>query len=290
MEPKKEQKTPKDRVKAAAKKVTALKDGLAGSRPSSEGKRIVGTRVESELAKKKDNKQNVDAKKRKGRTHSGKRAATIVMNPEIRRSVKEPLREAVVVWGRMNPPTVGHERLINEAIAMAELRESDAVVFLSRTSTGERNPLPHHTRIELVEKVADGRAVVRRDALANPIDVLAALSEDYDSVVVVTGEEHVDDYVRFFEDYNGDLFDLEEMYIRPLKRDENSALISESISATDMRALAMADDMIAFTEGLPAALQEQGPMLAGLVKQCTLLNEGADQSNMLSKVVKNLLV
>lgn len=60
--------------------------------------------------------------------------------------------KVVFTCGRMNPPTVGHERLIRAAQEVADDEGSQLVVFTTRTQDGERNPLEPEIKKSFIER------------------------------------------------------------------------------------------------------------------------------------------
>ena len=66
----------------------------------------------------------------------------------------EPSSEgAVVVFGRFNPPTTGHEKLLKSANSEAERLGFDLRVYPSRTVDAKKNPLQPGTKIEYMQKM-----------------------------------------------------------------------------------------------------------------------------------------
>ena len=50
------------------------------------------------------------------------------------------MKTAVFVFGRFNPPTIGHEKLLNALTATAQREGGKALVYTSSTQDAKKNP------------------------------------------------------------------------------------------------------------------------------------------------------
>jgi len=193
---------------------------------------------------------------KKGKTHSGQKAALIVVRPRLK-GIHEELKTAVVAWGRMNPPTVGHEALVDAVASIAEEVGGVPLLCLSNT-VNAKNPLTLSERMVLVEEAfGDKIYTIDEASIKDPISLFAHIAEHYDNIVVVTGEEHEADYLRMLSVYNGSEFVFEDAEVVVLERNAKSEVLSENISATKMREYAQDGNFESFKEGLPANLPAQ---------------------------------
>jgi len=60
-------------------------------------------------------------------------------------------KTAVFAFGRMNPPTIGHEKLIDTGKMLANSLDADFFVFPTRTHDIERNPLDFNTKLKFLK-------------------------------------------------------------------------------------------------------------------------------------------
>ncbi len=230
--------------------------------------------------------QAIDRGKLKAnRTHSGSRAAEIVIRPPLKLT-REDTDIAVVAWGRMNPPTKGHERLVKLVSELAEDQGAYPMLFLSPGKQDIKNPLSYNERMYMAEE-AFGHLVNVEEAseVTDPIKLLKYVSERFDKVVVVTGAEHQADYERFFEDYNGIEFTFESTELFIVDRDQTSTELDESISATQMREYAITGNVEKFTLGLPEALQEQSQYVMDCVRFGQALLEAKKTNVMVNAII-----
>ena len=61
-------------------------------------------------------------------------------------------RIAVITFGRFNPPTIGHEKMINRITAVAKRYGGDAYVFAGGSQDAKKNPLPYDENMKLMKK------------------------------------------------------------------------------------------------------------------------------------------
>ena len=52
------------------------------------------------------------------------------------------MKTAVFVFGRFNPPTIGHEKLLNALTATAQREGGKALVYTSSTQDAKKNHFP----------------------------------------------------------------------------------------------------------------------------------------------------
>lgn len=223
-------------------------------------------------------------KLKRGKTHSGQRAAEIVVRPALN-VVREEADTAVVAWGRMNPPTIGHLRLVEAVSSKAAELGGYPMLFLSKTMN-ERNPLSLNERLDLVTDAFGDMVHIEEAAeVTDPITLLKYVSEDFKNVVVVTGPEHAADYSRFFETYNGKEFNFDSMNLVVLGRDEKASQLEESISATQMRKWALEGASDLFESGLPQALKMDSEHIMEMVRYGMSLQEAAASDNPATRAI-----
>ena len=51
------------------------------------------------------------------------------------------MKTAVFAFGRFNPPTIGHEKLINAVIAVNQRERGTAFIYGSHSQDSKKNPL-----------------------------------------------------------------------------------------------------------------------------------------------------
>ena len=160
----------------------------------------------------------------------------------------------VIVFGRFNPPTVGHEKLLKFAGNEAKRNAFDLRVYPSRSADAKKNPLQPGTKIEYMKKMfPDYQDDIKDDPNAKTIfDVLVACFDiGYKAVTIVVGQDRLSEFQSLAQKYNGDLYDFEEIVVVSAgARDADSEGL-EGMSASKMRKAAADNDFKAFAKGIP---------------------------------------
>ena len=167
----------------------------------------------------------------------------------------EPSSEgAVVVFGRFNPPTTGHEKLLKSAGTEASRTGADLRIYPSRSVDAKKNPLQPGTKIEYMQKMfPDFAESIKDDPNAKTIfDVLIACQNlAYKSVTIVVGQDRLAEFQGLAQKYNGDLYEFEEIKVISAGQRDADAEGLEGMSASKMRDAAAKDDFKAFAKGIP---------------------------------------
>ena len=160
----------------------------------------------------------------------------------------------VVVFGRFNPPTVGHQKLLDKAASEASRLGYDFKIYPSRSVDAKKNPLQPGAKIEYMKKMfSDYEESIKDDPNARTIfDVLvAAANLGYKGVTIVVGQDRLSEFQSLAQKYNGDLYDFEDLQVISAgARDPDSEGL-EGMSASKMRDAVAKDDFKAFAKGIP---------------------------------------
>jgi FAD synthase len=75
------------------------------------------------------------------------------------------MSKAVITWGRLNPVTIGHEKLVNKVKSEAKKRGAMPHVYhFAYTRQAKKNPLDYNTKYNFARK-AFGSVVTKSNAL-----------------------------------------------------------------------------------------------------------------------------
>ena len=109
----------------------------------------------------------------------------------------QPLSDGVVVtFGRFNPPTTGHEKLLKAAGQQAKRQGFDLRVYPSRTQDSKKNPLEPSTKIEYMKKMfPDFEETLEMMLTKTIFDVLkACYNLGYKAVTIVVGQDRLAEF------------------------------------------------------------------------------------------------
>jgi len=163
-------------------------------------------------------------------------------------------------FGRMNPPTSGHEKLMNE---LSKKSGSNPYrVYLSQSTDNKKNPLNYNYKIKTVRKFfpKHARSVMLDKKVKNVFDAATKLySEGYKNINMVVGSDRINEFKKLLEKYNGvkgrhGLYKFNKInVISAGDRDPDADGIS-GMSASKMRSLASKGDFTQFSQGLPKSV------------------------------------
>ena len=163
-------------------------------------------------------------------------------------------------FGRMNPPTTGHEKLMNELSKKSG--RNPYRVFLSQSSDNKKNPLDYNYKVKTVRKFfpKHARSVMLDKKVKNVFDAVTKLyDEGYKNINMVVGSDRTNEFKKLLEKYNGvkgrhGLYKFNKInVISAGDRDPDAEDVS-GMSASKMRKLASDGDFTQFSQGLPRSV------------------------------------
>jgi hypothetical protein len=157
-----------------------------------------------------------------------------------------------VVFGRFNPPTIAHKRLIDQAFEIAA--GSEFRIYPSRTVDSTKNPLNPDQKVKYMRKLFPNYKdnIINDDDAKTIFDVLVMAQDDgFDSVNIIVGSDRVSEFDRLAAEQNGSLYNFEEINVIPSRDKDPDSLTAEGESASRMRRAAVEDDFSTFQAGMP---------------------------------------
>ena len=174
-------------------------------------------------------------------------------------------RAVVITFGRFQPPTIGHEKLINAVIAHAQKIGAEHRIYASQSFDGNRpraavkNPLHYTDKIKFMRKMFPGANIVMGDDDTNTfMRVLYQLQkEKYTIVHVVVGDDRVPEIRKTVKQYLGSDdpetgLNFEEFKVVSAGKRDPEAEGVEGMSASKLRAAAADNDFKLFKKGMPS--------------------------------------
>ena len=162
-----------------------------------------------------------------------------------------------VVFGRFNPPTVGHEKLLKSADRMAE--GDDFKVYPSRTQDPKKNPLDADMKVSYMKKMFSDykENIVNDPNMRSIFDVLVAANEDgYENINIVVGADRQAEFENLAQKYNGELYEFNQIRVISAGARDSEAEGVEGMSASKMRKAVVEDDFASFRRGTPKTLDD----------------------------------
>ena len=144
------------------------------------------------------------------------------------------LKTVVLAFGRMNPPTIGHKKLMEKIVSVAKKENADAKLYLSHSQDAERNPLSYEEKIKFAKLMGVKGLEVVSSPLRTIYQVVAEQGKDgYKRVIVICGSDRLEAFKslkKYTKEWNLDLIEL----VSAGNRNDNSNGVSGA-SATKLR-------------------------------------------------------
>ena len=159
-----------------------------------------------------------------------------------------------LAFGRFNPPHAGHQQLMDIAAQSAEAEESDYIIVPSRSQDPKKNPLDADTKVSMMRQMfpQHSERIVNDGANRTIFDVLKKAHNDgYTNVRIVAGQDRVKEFDKLSQNYNGQLYQFDNMEVVSSGDRDPDAEGMEGLSSSRMRLAAAEGDFKTFRAGLP---------------------------------------
>ena len=167
-------------------------------------------------------------------------------------------------FGRFNPPTIGHEKLINK---VKSLPTDDYKIFLSRSNDPKKNPLSPRDKLDIMKKMFPSHARnIEINQTNMVLDIATMLyKKGYTDVTMVAGSDRVREFETILKKYNGvssrhGMYDFDNIRVVSAGERDPDAEGATGMSASKMRAAAAKGDLNNFKKGLPRGVDADSIM------------------------------
>ena len=191
-------------------------------------------------------------------------------------------REIAFTFGRFNPPTVGHEKLIKKVAGAS----SAFKIFLSRSEDKKKNPLSPRTKLTHMKFMFPKYS--RNIEISNTnmiLDIASKLhKQGYTAIKMVVGSDRVREFETILKKYNGErnrhgFYDFETIkVISAGERDPDAEGVS-GMSASKMRSAAEKDDIQTFKKGIPGGYRDAEKLFKDVRKGMRLADNYSYETN-----------
>jgi|688.fasta_scaffold58663_4 hypothetical protein len=163
---------------------------------------------------------------------------------------------AVFSYGRYNPPTTGHQLLIDKLVEVAKQKNGDAFLIPTHTIDKKKNPLTLEEKTYVLEQMCDNVKILKTGKTF--VEALKELqNRGYTSVYQIAGSDRIPEFTHIINTYNNKPNKVGEIpfsfanyeLISSGERDPDSETV-EGMSASKLRSLAINGDLNAFVNGM----------------------------------------
>ena len=172
---------------------------------------------------------------------------------------------AIFTFGRFNPPTLGHEKLVTAVANVARREGGEYFVYPSHSQDPKKNPLDQTTKVNYMKKMfPKHKENIIISTGKNALQAASELhDEGYTNLVMVVGSDRVKDFQTLLDRYNGDenkahgFYDFDKIKVVSAgERDPDAEGVS-GMSASKMRQSAVEGDFKTFRSGIPSSLNDK---------------------------------
>ena len=167
-------------------------------------------------------------------------------------------------FGRFNPPTIGHEKLINK---VSSVRADDYRIYLSRSEDPKKNPLSARDKLSIMKQMFPRHA--RKIVINTTNMILDICTELYKQgiteIFMVVGSDRVREFETIINKYNNvrsrhGFYNFDNVNVLSAGERDPDAEGATGMSASKMRAAAAKGDLKSFEKGLPRGVNADALM------------------------------
>ena len=188
-----------------------------------------------------------------------------VTDDEIDSLKTEAVNTIAFAFGRFNPPTIGHLKLMDKV----KSQSNNYKIYLSRSEDPKKNPLSPREKLSFMKTMFPTHA---RNIEINPsnnvLDILVRLNGKFNSIVMVAGSDRIREFDTLLKRYNDvksrhGYYKFDNIKVVSAGERDPDAEGATGMSASKMRAAAEKGDITSFKKGLPNTFRDAD----GLMKQ-----------------------
>ena len=176
-------------------------------------------------------------------------------------NLQEAPKTVAFTFGRFNPPTIGHEKLLDK---VASMRADEYLIFASHTRNPKKDPLEYSLKIAYMQRSfpKHKRNIIVSKA-RNIFEILVDLQKMYNpignplkSLIMVVGSDRVKEFEGLINKYNGvkathGYYNFQNIQVKSAGERDPDAEGVEGMSASKMRVAAADSDFDSFKLGTP---------------------------------------
>ena len=209
----------------------------------------------SQSSSEKSSGQEVPTQSQSSSQQSTGQQDTIQQGPPPVEKTKGTL---TIAFGRFNPPTTGHEKLLDTVASNSD--EGDYIIIPSRSQDKKKNPLDPDTKISVMRQMypKHSEKIVNDPANRTIFDVLKKAHMDgYAGVRIIGGGDRVKEFENLSGNYNGKLYQFDTLEVKSAGDRDPDAEGTEGMSASKQRKAAAEGDFKSFRQGVPKSMDDK---------------------------------
>jgi len=187
------------------------------------------------------------------------------------RAVGEALDKAnklIFAFGRFNPPTTGHAKLMKEVITQARKNNANHIVYASASTDRRSNPLDVNTKVKFMKKMFPQNNIKAAGGNQRTfMEILKFFDKMYGEIIMIAGSDRVREFQALADKYNGKDYNYKSIkLVSSGERDPDAEGVS-GMSASKMREMAKNNDYRNFKSGVTGLSDSETRELFNAVKK-----------------------
>ena len=183
-----------------------------------------------------------------------------------------------VAFGRFNPPTTGHEKLLNTVASSSD--DGDYVIIPSRSQDKKKNPLDPDMKVSVMKQMfpQHSEKIINDPTNKTIFDILKRAHNDgYAGVRIVGGADRQKEFDKLVNNYNGKMYQFDNIEVRSAGDRDPDGDGLEGMSASKQRKAAAENDFDGFLRGVPTSMNKKAAReLFDNVRKSMKIKEGWD--------------
>lgn len=117
---------------------------------------------------------------------------------------EEKRKEVVFTFGRFNPPTIGHGKLLTKVASMAI--GNNYRIYASQSNDSSKNPLEYKEKISIMRKMfpKHGRNIIEDKNAKTALHIASILyDQGFTKITMVVGSDRIAEFSKLLNNYNG---------------------------------------------------------------------------------------
>lgn len=188
----------------------------------------------------------------------------ILLNPDLKDIIQEGSeKHAVMAFGRMNPPTTGHEALVKKMHDVAKEHNASHVLVASHSQDAKKNPLSGEDKVKHLKRFFP-KTNIELSNKEHPTFLQHAAKLHKAGAThlhMIAGSDRVKEFHDKLHQYNGTgegkLFNFKSITVHSSGERDPDAEGTSGMSASKMREHAKSNDYASFKKGVPAHVPEK---------------------------------
>ena len=196
------------------------------------------------------------------------------------RAVDEALdkgNKLIFAFGRFNPPTTGHAKLMKEVITQARKNNANHIVYASASTDRRSNPLDVNTKVKFMKKMFPQNNIKAAGGNQRTfMEILKFFDKMYGEIIMIAGSDRVREFQALADKYNGKDYNYKSIkLVSSGERDPDAEGVS-GMSASKMREMAKNNDYRNFKSGVTGLSDSETRELFNAVKKGMGIKEGIE--------------